>query len=83
MFFKSAYHIPLLIHWPGQMITQGTNISQFVSLADIAPTILSMAKLNNQRKFSGYNLFFCLGNDPENWREVIFTQTNGNELYGI
>lgn len=53
-----------------------------VSLADFAPTFLEAAGIPLQRHFTGKSLLpFLEGVKPENWREEIFTQCNGVELY--
>ena len=65
-------------------LTAGQNIEAFVSLADFAPTILEMAGVQTDRYFVGKSLMpFIKGEQPEIWRDTLFTQTNGNELYGI
>lgn len=82
--FQSAYHIPLLIRWPDASVKPGRSVDDFVSLADMAPTFLEMAGVCTERKFTGNSLVPLLkGEKPENWRREIYTQTNGNELYGI
>jgi choline-sulfatase len=63
---------------------RGGQIAQFVSLADMAPTILDLLGIKSNVNFSGYSLVPLLeGKKPANWRNEIYTQTNGNELYGI
>ncbi|MAJ60172.1 MAG: hypothetical protein CBC48_09350 [bacterium TMED88] len=42
--YDSGLHVPLLIHWPG-VTRPGTISDQLISLIDLAPTILSMAKV--------------------------------------
>ncbi len=82
--FKGAYHIPAVVRWPGGIKNSGRIVEAFVSLADFAPTILETAGVKVDRKFTGQSLVpFFNGEEPENWRDAIFTQTNGNELYGI
>ncbi len=82
--FNSAYHVPLLIRWPGVVVNPGRSVSEFVSLADIAPTILEIAGIKADREFAGISLVPFLKNEEQkSWREAIYTQTNGNELYGI
>ena len=55
-----------------------------VSLADYAPTFLELAGISAGRRFAGRSLVpFLKGERPENWRTELFTQSNGNELYGI
>lgn len=83
--FSSAYHVPLLIRWPGaQSDVVGKTCDAFVSLADIGPTLLDVAGIDVSRGFSGKSLMpFLQGREPNTWRDALFTQTNGNELYGI
>ena len=81
--FEGAYRIPLLIG--GAAIEKpGREINEFVSLADLAPTILELAGIKFIREFSGKSLMpFIKDKKVVNWRDAVFTQTNGNELYGI
>lgn len=82
--FHSAYHIPLLIRWPGQIKNPGRSVNSLISMTDLAPTILEMAGVNVGRVFSGKSLVpFLHGEKPANWRQEIHTQSNGNEIYGI
>nr|WP_276572257.1 sulfatase/phosphatase domain-containing protein [Hungatella hathewayi] len=57
---------------------------------DYAPTFLDLAGIlkadviAGRQRFSGYSLKpFLEGRIPENWREETYTQSNGNECYGI
>ena len=84
--FKSAYHVPAIIRWPGQLADQvvGTDVDAFVSLADFHPTFMQMAGLDTPSDIYGKSLMpFLKGDHPTDWRDTIFTQSNGNELYGI
>lgn len=82
--FQSAYHVPLLIKWPEGAVNPGRTVDEFTTLSDFAPTILEIADVKVDREFSGKSLVpFLKGEKVENWRDVVFTQTNGNELYGI
>jgi arylsulfatase A-like enzyme len=80
--FLSAYHIPAIMKVPG---VQGGRISDdFVSLTDFGPTFLELAGVHSQSRFTGKSLLPLLnGNVPDNWREAVFFQSNGNETYGI
>lgn len=82
--FRGAYEVPLMIRWPAQLAAPGRTEESFVSLADFAPTLLELAGVKTDRTFSGASLLPFLRNEevPE-WRDAIFTQSNGNELYGI
>ncbi len=79
--FREAYNITAAIGGGG---VQGKKtVSEFVTLADFAPTILNLAQVECL-PCSGESLVPFLGEEkPSNWRTEVFTQTNGNEIYGI
>jgi arylsulfatase A-like enzyme len=83
--FKSAYNIPLLVRWPG--VTgkpDGQVINNFAGLADFAPTVLEMAGVAyGESEYSGKSLVPLLTGKPFDRPDEAYTQTNGNELYGI
>ncbi|HJC23721.1 MAG TPA: sulfatase-like hydrolase/transferase [Candidatus Eisenbergiella merdavium] len=82
--FQEAYHIPLLIHLPGQK--KKRQIFDFTNLTDLAPTILKLAGISFENRFSGRSLTgYLSGEDSGAPQPVpyVYTQTNGNELYGI
>ena len=55
-----------------------------MSPSDLAPTFLEAAGIEADRFFAGASLLPWLrGEEPAGWRDVHFTQSNGNELYGI
>jgi arylsulfatase A-like enzyme len=80
--FRGAYNVPAVIRWPAGVRTPGARVDSFVSLADFAPTFLQAAGLPLDRHFTGGSLLpFFSGETPQGWREAIFTQCNGVELY--
>lgn len=82
--FKGAYHIPVVMRWPNGIEMPDRTVDAFVSLADFAPTFLELAGVPIDRKMVGMSLTpFLFGKTPESWRDAVFTQSNGNELYGI
>lgn len=82
--FKGAYHVPLMIRWPNGIVEPGRTCDSFVSLADFAPTFLEAAGVAVDREFAGTSLMPLLRNEePDDWRDTMYTQTNGNELYAI
>jgi arylsulfatase A-like enzyme len=82
--FRGAYHVPLMIRWTKGVINQGRIAEEFISLADICPTLLEAAGVKTNRLFAGASLMPLLKDEkPANWRSKVYTQTNGNELYGI
>ena len=81
--FKEAYHVNSVIGYGG-IPARNAVVDEFVSLADYAPTFLEMAGVQTDRRFAGQSLAgFLRGGKPENWRAEMFTQSNGNENYGI
>ena len=82
--FRGAYHVPTIVRWPAGIKRPGRVVDAFVSLADFAPTILEVAGVKVDRPFAGMSLVpFLRDEEPPTWRDAIFTQSNGNELYGI
>lgn len=80
--FQGAYHIPAVIRWPAGVKDPGRRVDDFASLADFAPTFIEAAGQPVDRPFAGASLLpFLRGEQPENWREAVFTQCNGVELY--
>ena len=81
--FKEAYHINSVIGYGGIPVKEAVS-DEFVSLADYAPTILEMAGISTNRRFVGKSLApFLYGKPLDNWRSEMYTQSNGNEVYGI
>ncbi|MBK5200746.1 MAG: sulfatase-like hydrolase/transferase [Spirochaetaceae bacterium] len=80
--FEEAYRIPVLVAGPG--LQKNSSCDSLVSIVDFAPTILELANIKQDFKTQGDSLVPLLkGEQPEYWRTEIFTQTNGNEIYGI
>ncbi len=82
--FRGAYHVPLVMQWPAGMAEPGRVVDELVSLADVAPTLMEAAGLPAEREMVGESLIPFLKNAQRSgWRDKMFTQTNGNELYAI
>jgi len=82
--FRGAYHVPAVVRWPRGIANPGRDVDAFVSLADFTPTFLEMAGVTADREFVGSSLIpFFRNGTPTQWRDALFTQSNGNELYGI
>lgn len=80
--FEGAYHVPAVIRWPAVVQSPGERVGAFTSLADFAPTFIEAAGQPIDRHFAGASLLpFLRGETPEGWREAVFTQCNGVELY--
>lgn len=81
--FREAYDICAMIGGPG-VVNPGREEAAFVSIADWAPTFLSLAGIEANRPMTGRSLVpFLKDKAPPDWRRDMFTQTNGNEIYGI
>lgn len=79
--FQEAYHVPAVIR--GARFPAGAEIDDFVSLVDFAPTILDITKTKHET-LSGHSLLPLIkGDEPPALRQATYTQTNGNEVYGI
>ncbi|MGF1739150.1 sulfatase-like hydrolase/transferase [Photobacterium satsumensis] len=81
--FKGAYHIPLVMHWPQGIVDGGREIKELVSLADIAPTITALTDTSLDQAQIGKSLLPFLHNQKSQHHSYLYTQTNGNEIYGI
>ncbi|MBI2441421.1 MAG: sulfatase-like hydrolase/transferase [Lentisphaerae bacterium] len=80
--FRGAYHVPAIIRWSAGIKNPGRTQEAFVSLADFAPTFLEAAGIKPNRPFSGQSLIpFLRNEEPPGWRDTVFTQCNGVELY--
>lgn len=81
--YREAYHICAMVGGGG--ITGQSQVNhELVSLADFAPTILDLAEVKTNLPFAGRSLVpFLFNQAVTDWRTEIYTQTNGNEIYGI
>ena len=54
--YQSTLRVPLIIHWPAGLPGFATQLSEPVSLLDIAPTLLQIAGIDRPAQFQGHNL---------------------------
>lgn len=79
--FDEGYRVPCMISWPGHIAKPGSSVDEFVTLMDMAPTLIEAAGAAPLVKCSGVSLQpFLRGETPEAWRSVMFTQCNGTEV---
>jgi len=78
--FREAYQIPLLMKVPG--VRGGGKIDGLASITDVGPTILDLVGLEPFAQ-GGDSLLPLLQDKEVPWRTELFSQTNGNEVYGI
>ncbi|MGL1892278.1 MAG: sulfatase-like hydrolase/transferase [Spirochaetaceae bacterium] len=96
--FRGAYHIPAVMRWPNGIKNPGRQVDEMVSLVDFAPTFLEAVNSQEinphgkipteegtlrQISFAGQSLIPFLKEENVTWRKELYTQSNGNELYGI
>ncbi len=80
--FDEAYHIPLIARWPAGVRNPGREVDVFTSHVDIGPTLLEVAGCAPFAEGDGASLLpFLTDGDPGPWREALFCQMNGVELY--
>ena len=81
--FHEGYNIPCVVRWPRGIANPGRRVDAFVSTTDFAPTFLDAAGVPaSEVRMSGHSLLPWLrGEGPANWREAVFEQLNGVELY--
>lgn len=80
--FSEAYHVPLMVRWPGRIAEPGSRVDEFISMTDFRPSFLELAGAQARSEPSGQSFVpFLRGERPANWRDAWFTQFNGVELY--
>lgn len=80
--FREAYHVPAIVRYPNSIANPGRVEDAFVSLADFAPTFLELAGAQTPERLTGRSLTpFLQGDRPSDWRDTVFAQCNGVELY--
>lgn len=79
--FEEAYHICSVMGF-GNL--EKRIVKERISILDFAPTFLELAGIWTDRHMSGYSLVpFLHGEKKKKVRDEIYTQSNGNESYGI
>lgn len=80
--YRGAYHVPAIVRWPDGIARPGRTVDRFVSLADFAPTFRELAGSGAEALSSGASLApFLRDQEPSEWRDAVFTQCDGVELY--
>lgn len=79
--FDEGYRVPLVIRSPW-ITSPGRFVDEFVTLMDISPTLLELSGSEPLDTCSGASLVpFLQAKQPEAWRDSVYTQCNGTELY--
>ena len=80
--YRGAYHVPAIMRWPAGIARPGRTVDAFVSLADFAPTFRELAGAGADAPATGHSLVpFLRDEPPTDWRDAVFTQCDGVELY--
>ena len=79
--FREAYAIPGIVRWPAATKDPGRTVSDLVSVCDFFPTFVEAATGKAPDVFGDSLLPFLRGERPEGWRDALFSQMNGVELY--
>jgi arylsulfatase A-like enzyme len=81
--FREGYNVPGIVSWAGHIERPGRVEDAFVTLADIAPTLLEVAGVDAPAGLTGRSLvpFFRQSGPPDGWRDAFCSQMNGVELY--
>ncbi len=81
--YREAYQLCAVVGG-ADVTAKGATCDELVSLADFAPTILELAGANSEQDIIGQSLVpYLKGEKADEWRTEIYTQTNGNEIYGM
>lgn len=80
--FREAYHVPAIVRWPAEVRQPGRTVEDFVSFVDFAPSFLELADAESLPETDGQSLApFLRAEQPASWRDAVYTQMNGVELY--
>ena len=72
--FDTNLHVPFIIRWSGKL-PAGARRDSLTSHVDITPTLLSLAGIKHQNKFSGIELDNVIKGKSENTYEAVFGHT--------
>jgi len=71
-------------YWKNGIVNPGRCVDKLVSLADFAPTFLQLADTEFKQPIVGTSLTqYLFDAKTTDDKAYLFTQTNGNEVYGI
>ncbi|MCB9883482.1 MAG: sulfatase [Planctomycetes bacterium] len=77
--YEESLRTPCIVSWPG-VTKAGSTCDALVQNIDIAPTILSMARVPHDASMHGKDLSPLLRSEtPADWRDAIYYQYRGTE----
>lgn len=69
---------PFIIHWPGNIKKEAISTS-LISVIDIAPTIMKIAKIETPEQFQGVSFEKILQNPDLDFRNYVFAEHNWHD----
>ena len=79
--FREAYAIPAVVRWPAGIANPGREVDDLLSITDFMPTFVKLATGKAPQVYGDSLLPFLEDQAPPQWRDTVFTQMNGVELY--
>jgi len=80
--FQGAYRVPNIMRWPAGIKDPGRRVDSFASLVDFSPTLLEVAGMLTETNSISRSLAPFFSHElPVVWRNAVYTQCNGVELY--
>jgi len=75
--YEGVYRVPLIGDWPG---TDGGTCEPFVSLLDVAPTVLDVAGADPLAEADGRSLSALSDGDASEWRDAVLAEFHGHHF---
>ncbi|ULL16587.1 DUF4976 domain-containing protein [Paenibacillus sp. H1-7] len=80
--YEETYRLPCVVRWPKGICEPGRVVSDLVSIMDFAPTFAVLAGADQLQGVMGQSLTpWFKAVRPELWRDAVFSQCNGVEVY--
>jgi arylsulfatase A-like enzyme len=83
--YPISNHIPFIVRWPSGIKNPGRRVADFISLIDVAPTVLDLYGVaesdSGLSKITGGSLRDVFENSPTRDRSVVFTGRERNDVY--
>ncbi|WP_186446186.1 sulfatase-like hydrolase/transferase [Paenibacillus cremeus] len=83
--YEETYRIPCIARWPQGIVNPGRSVDALVSIMDWAPTFMDVAEAGELNAGgAGASLLPWLRDEPVApgaWRDAVFNQCNGVEVY--
>jgi N-acetylglucosamine-6-sulfatase len=71
--YEESIHVPFVMRYP-RLVPPGTVREQMVLNVDVAPTLLSLARVNPPAKFHGRSFLPLLSNSVDGWRTASLAE---------